>query len=43
MDDKDFPPLYVRLALRALICGASLVTIYIALARVMFWLGLAAN
>jgi hypothetical protein len=41
MDDKDFPPLFVRLALRAALCGAGLVTIYTALANVMLRLGLA--
>jgi hypothetical protein len=41
MDDKDFPPLFVRLALRAVLCGAGLITIYTALDRIMLWLGLA--
>ena len=41
MDEKDSPTLFVRLALRAALYGAGLVTIYTALARVIMWLGLA--
>ena len=41
MDEKDTPTLFVRLALRAAIYGAGLITIYTALARVIMWFGLA--
>jgi hypothetical protein len=41
MDDENSPTLYVWLALPAALCGAGLVMIYTALARVMLWLGLA--
>ena len=41
MDEKDSPTLFVRLALHAALCGAGLVTIYTALAKVMQWLCLA--
>ena len=43
MDDEYSPTLYVWLALPAALCGAGLVTIYTALARVMLWLELAPN
>ena len=39
MDEKDSPTLFVRLALRAAIYGAGLITIYTALARVIMWFG----
>ncbi len=41
MDDKDFPPLFVRLALRAVLCGAGLVAMYTVVARITLWFGLA--
>ena len=41
MDEKDSPTLFVRLAFRAAIYGACLITIYTALARVILWFGLA--
>ncbi len=41
MDEKDSPTLFVRLALLAALCGAGLITIYTALARVILWFGLA--
>jgi hypothetical protein len=41
MDDKDSSHLFVRLAMRAALCGAGLVTVYAALANVMLRLGLA--
>jgi hypothetical protein len=41
MDEKEFPSLFIWLALRAALCGVSLVTIYTALAQVMLWVGLA--
>ena len=41
MDEKDSPTLFVRLALRAAIYGAGLITIYTTLARAIMWFGLA--
>jgi hypothetical protein len=41
MYDKDSSNLLVRLALRAALCGAGLVTVYTAMANVMLRLGLA--
>ena len=39
MDEKDSPTPFVRLALRAALYGAGLITIYTALARVIMWFG----
>ena len=41
MDERDSPTLFVRLALRAALYSAGLITIYTALARVIMWFGLA--
>jgi hypothetical protein len=41
MEEKDFPTLFVRLALCAALCGIGLVTTYTVLAKITLWLGLA--
>jgi hypothetical protein len=41
MDEKDSPPLFIRLALLAALYSAGLIAIYTALAIIELWLGLA--
>jgi hypothetical protein len=41
MDEKESPPLFIRLTLLAALYGAGLVAIYNALAIIQLWLGLA--